>query len=338
MTRLPRVPLLLVVVLALVTACSSSSGGTNATTTAPVATSTALALTPAGKTYGVGRRDITLVDHSRDTAGDAKDHIAPKKGRTLKTVILYPTTDRSDDASSDDDPVAPGRYPLVVFSHGVTASGPAYVGVIKKVAAKGYVVALPTFPLTSGPDGWHNLIDVQNQPADVSFTIGQMLHRSAASSGLLAGHLDPDAVAVAGHSLGAITSLLFYNSCCVDRRVRAVVSLSGVLFPAKKSSDTVEDPPRVPLLLLHGEADKTVPYKSSTHIFDTFTHVPRALVSFPDVGHVQILGQKSLIPAIVAFLDMELRDAPAEWRHLGTKVAHNGDATIAVAGGLPKPD
>ena len=328
-------------VLGLAAACSSSPQGADSTTTVAAVTTTtsATAPTPAGATYGVGRSDVTLVDHSRDTDADPGNDVAARKGRTLPTVILYPSAFSGDDATNDEHPVAEGRFPLVVFSHGVTASGPAYVGVMKQLAAAGYVVALPTFPLTSGPHGWDNISQTTNQPADVSFIIGELLDESAGDDGLLAGHLSPDAVAVAGHSLGAITSLLFYNTCCRDARVKAVVAISGITFPGKTRTDTYDDPPKTPLLLLHGEKDTTLRYDvGSKKIFDeTLTPVPRALVSFPDAGHIDLLGSALFLPSIVAFLDLELRHDPAEWQALGAKIDENGDATIDVAGGLAAP-
>jgi dienelactone hydrolase len=324
------------------TACSSSaSQAGRATTTvassvAPT-TTTSLPITPAGDTYGVGRRDVTLVDPSRDTDADPKKDVAAKKGRTLPTVILYPTADTADHATSDDHPVADGRFPLVVFSHGVTASGPAYVGVMAKLAAVGYVVALPTFPLTSGSGGWNNVGQASNQPADVSFIIDQLLEQSAADHGLLADHLSPDAVAVAGHSLGAITSLLFANTCCRDDRVKAIVAVSGITFPGKSRTDSYDDPPKTPLLMLHGEKDTTLRYDvGSRQIFDkTLDDLPRGLISFADKGHVDVLGSPSFMPSIIAFLDMELRGDPDEWKALGAQIARNGDARVEVAGGLP---
>lgn len=346
MNRAVRALLALAVTLALgaTAACTSSAQADRTatavtTTTVAAATTTTARLAPAGTTYGVGRRDITLVDRSRDTDADPKNHVAAKKGRTLPTVILYPTSDSGDDATVDDHPLADGRFPLVVFSHGVTASGPAYVGVMKQLAAAGYVVALPTFPLTSGPHGWDNISQTVHQPADVSFVIDELLDRSADRDGLLGGHLSPDAVAIAGHSLGAITSLLFFNTCCRDERVKAVVAISGITFPGKTKSDSYDDPPKIPLLMLHGEKDTTLHYDAgSRQVFDkTLDTVPRVLVSFPDAGHIDVLGSPSFLPSIVAFLDLELRGDVAAWKRLGAKIDANGDARIEVAGGLPAP-
>ncbi len=225
----------------------------------------------------------------------------------------------------------------MIFSHGVTASGPAYVPVLKKIAAAGYIVALPTYPLTSGKGGWSNVPQVTNQPADVSFLITQMLKLGSAPSGKFSGHLASDAVGVSGHSLGALTSLFFYNSCCIDKRVKAVVAVSGILYPSK--SGNYDNPPtNLPLLLLHGEKDKTLSYEAgSRHIFDTLTDVPRALVSFPDTGHVDVLGKKGFNDSFVAFLNLELRHDDTDWRKLSGQLNAFGTATIEVGGGLESP-
>lgn len=331
----------LALVLSVTAACSSSGshaaghaadGGARVTTTTAGSART-------GRTYGVGRKDIVLVDASRDTPADKATKTPAKQGRRLPTVILYPTENPKDDASTTGHPVAAGAFPLVVFSHGVTASGPAYVGVMKALVAHGYVVALPTFPLTSGPGGWSNLLGVQQQPGDVSFIITELLARSASGKGLLGGHLDPNAVAAAGHSLGAITSLFYEHTCCRDRRIEAVVAVSGTAFPGPSKSDEFSDSPSdPPLLMLHGKKDKTLRYEGgSRHIFDLITKVPRALVTFPQKGHVDILDSPSFMPSVVAFLDMELRHDPTGWRALSALLAKNGDATIEVGGGLASP-
>lgn len=334
----PVATIAVAILLAVTSACSSSSTSSPAATTVATTarvTTTTVPLTPAGATYGVGRRDITLVDDSRGTDADANGTAPAKKNRTLETVVLYPTTTRSDDGTDDVHPVAPGRFPLVVFAHGVTASGPAYIQVVRGLAAAGYVVALPTFPLTSGAGGWKNLGQAVNQPGDVSFVVTELLDRSADGDALLGDHLSPDAVGVAGHSLGAITSLLFYNSCCRDPRVDAVLAVSGLLFPAKDSDDDYDDPPKTPLLLVHGKQDSTIPSGNSVKTFDEFADVPRALVTMPDADHTTVLVSPSFLPTVVAFFDLELRHDPTEWRGVRGVLDDNGDGTVQVAGGLP---
>ncbi len=333
----------IVVALWLAAACGSSGADPAATTVggsfSATTSTTTIPITPAGGTYGVGRADIVLVDESRDTDADPDNDIPAQEGRTLETVVLYPTEDPDADGSDDSQPVAEGRFPLLVFSHGVTASGPVYAGIVDDIVTAGYVVALPTFPLTAGPTGWDNIDQTTNQPADVSFVISELLERSESGDDLLADRLSPHAVAVGGHSLGSITSVLFYNTCCLDDRVKAVVGLSGIMFPGPEPTDTYSNAPsQVPLLLLHGTDDGTLAYEGgSLKTYQTLDGLPRALVTFPDVGHSDILVSPSMIPSVVAFLDLTLRQSLSGWEALEETLEDNGDATIEVAGGLPVP-
>jgi predicted dienelactone hydrolase len=232
-------------------------------------------------------------------------------------------------------PVAEGRFPVLEFSHGVTASGPAYTGFLQPLARAGYVVVAPTFPLTSGAGGWTDLNDYRNQPADVSFVLNEVLALDGKDGDALQGHLATDAVAVAGHSLGAITTLGFVNSCCDDERVKAIVEISGVELPF--DGGTFDAPPKVPALLIHGKDDNTVPYQGSVNAFGTLPG-PRAFLTFPQGGHVDPVSSKDDAPVtestVKAFLALELRGDDTAWKALPaqTKVG-----AIQVAGGLAAP-
>ena len=65
----------------------------------------------------------------------------------------------------------------------------------------------------------------------MSFVIGRVL-RLARTDPSLRRTVDRHDVEIAGHSLGAITTLgLALNSCCHDRRVEAAVAFSGLVLP-----------------------------------------------------------------------------------------------------------
>ena len=298
-----------------------------------------LDLVHAGRTFGVGRTDLTYVDSSRGTPADPTNHRPARPDRTLPTVILYPTDEPSDDARSDDHPMSTGRFPLLVFVHGRTGTGPSYSNYLEAVAAKGYVVALPTMPLTSGAHAQASFAPVVSQPADVRFLIERLLAEASVAGNLLHSHLAPGAVAVGGHSLGALTTLLFTNSCCHDPQVKAIVAASGELYPGPEPTDSYDDPPPdLPMLLLHGAEDPVIPYRSgSKRIFDRDIDVPRALVTFPTAGHVDLLGRAAFADSIVAFLDLVLRNDAKRWHELSGTLARDGAAHIVVAGSLPTP-
>jgi predicted dienelactone hydrolase len=117
---------------------------------------------------------------------------------------------------------------VIVFSHGAGATVPPYRSALDLRVRRGYVVVAATFPLSSGTaPGGTSLADYREQRADVSFVISRVL-RLARREGL-ARTIDRRSIAVAGHSLGAVTSLaLVANGCCRDRRVDAPVAWAPV--------------------------------------------------------------------------------------------------------------
>src|SRR5206468_5121258 len=99
-------------------------------------------------TYGVGHRQLMLVDGTRATP--AWGGQPALTSRALPTEVWYPTASTGGSTPVEDAPLATGkRYPLVVNSPGLgdIGIGEAYVGIA--LASHGYVVASPTFPLTS---------------------------------------------------------------------------------------------------------------------------------------------------------------------------------------------
>ena len=149
-----------------------------------------------------------------------------------------------------------GPYPLVVFVHGAGAPPEFYEDLITDVAADGHVVVAPAMPGSSDNAGVAALLALPFQPGRVRQVIeGVTEGRDAIPAA------DPERVVIAGHSLGAMTALATaYNTCCMDRRVDAVVSIAGQLatFPGG-----VWNSGTVPVLFVHGRADETVAYTGS---------------------------------------------------------------------------
>jgi len=89
--------------------------------------------------------------------------------------------------------LAHGPYPLVVFSHGFGANGPAYGFFIRQWTEAGYVVAAPTFPPThAGTAGGPDVSDYNQQPADVSFVITKLLKKNAKPTSAIHGVIERD--------------------------------------------------------------------------------------------------------------------------------------------------
>jgi fermentation-respiration switch protein FrsA (DUF1100 family) len=250
-------------------------------------------LTP--RTYPVASVTETFVDTSRPTPPNGSYPGSPT--RTLPTLVLYP----------QQPPGQHRRFPLVVFSHGFTANGPVYTSVLTPWAAHGYVVAAPTFPLSSGgAPGGPTIADYANQPGDVSFVITQMLQLDHSKGSPVSRLINGYRIGVAGHSLGAITTLgVSENSCCQDPRIEAAVSIAGLELPFPGGHFfTGNDPP---LLLIHGTADRTLPYSASQTLFAD-ARSPKFFLTLQGAPHTPFFNPWGpvITDTVLAFLDSYL--------------------------------
>ena len=135
--------------------------------------------------------------------------------------------------------VTPGNTepsPVVLVGPGSGASQRAVAKTdAAALAARGYVGVALDFPCTNAP-GFSTTdpavaLDVYHQPADVSFVLTSLLSLSAAPGNVLSGLLDPTRVGLVGTSSGAVTGLLFFNTCCTDGRIRAMEIIKGFPLP-----------------------------------------------------------------------------------------------------------
>ena len=94
--------------------------------------------------------------------------------RPLPTIIWYPAAGAPGGEPSADAPAAPGRYPVVLFSHGLGGQPEGFADVAKALAQAGFVVAAPAYPHTKkhAPDYDRN--DVPNQPADAEYVLSEV--------------------------------------------------------------------------------------------------------------------------------------------------------------------
>lgn len=149
-----------------------------------------------------------------------------------------------------------GPFPLVLFVHGAGAPPEFYEDLLTDLAAEGNVVVAPAMPGSVDDAGLSALSALPFQPGRVEQVIDAVTEGRESISAV-----DPERVVVAGHSLGAMTALATaFNTCCVDRRIDAVVAIAGQLaaFPGG-----VWNTGRVPVLLVHGRLDDTIAYTGS---------------------------------------------------------------------------
>jgi dienelactone hydrolase len=287
---------------------------------------------PIGK-YAVGVQTHTFVDSTRPT--DANGDAPAVPTRTLKTTIYYPAAGPPTEAPTENAPpdAKHGRYPLVLFSHGIYATGAVYLDVLKTWASAGYVVAAPNYPLSSadipgGVNFGRGVADTHNQPADATFVINEVLKDKQ-----LGAIADSKRIGASGHSLGGITTYgLAYSACCRDKRIKAALPMSGFAGVVEPIEQYVWDG-QAPLLALHGDADGTVPYVSDVNTF-AWAKPPKFLLTFPGAGHIfPFLGgdteqAAALKQSTVAFLDRYLKDDKSALDRLRTSANVPGTASL----------
>jgi dienelactone hydrolase len=171
----------------------------------------------------------------------------------------------------------------VVFGHGFALTPGPYARLLRAWTRAGYVVAAPVFPLeNANAPGGPDESDLVNQPRDMSFVISQLVAASHAGRGPLAGMIDPNRIAAAGHSDGGETALAVgYDPAFHDKRVGAVVVLSGARIPGRGLRTAGH---RVALLATQGTAD---PVNSPSATYDFFAAVgrPKFLLRLYGAGH-----------------------------------------------------
>jgi fermentation-respiration switch protein FrsA (DUF1100 family) len=239
---------------------AACTGKTDVVAAAPIlASTTASSLAPKSVTpyvppvgqapwqrFDVGLRDLHF------TRGD----------RSLPVRIWFPT--------------APGRYPLVLFSHGLTSQPSDFNDLLTRWAQAGFVVAGPKYPHTSYEAPQFDSGDIVNQPADASFVLDSILGLGVHDP--LPAILDPQRIAAAGHSGGAITTAGLF-SAHRDVRLKAGIVVAGTDFQGTPFTG-----PAAGMLFVHGRKDDTVSYGAGHTVFEA---VPwsRSMLTITDGGH-----------------------------------------------------
>jgi len=252
----------------------------------------------------VTRSERTWVDPTRPTPPNSM--FPGASSRTLRTLIWQPATRTP--------------LPLFIMAHGFDNLPEAFETLASTIAAAGFVVAAPAFPVTNhnapGP-AVTKLGDAGHQPADISFVITQILAANATAGDALQGRISADDIAVLGTSLGGTTVVaLTRKDCCRDPRVRASLLWAAApidILASLFGEDSIAAGP--PTLVAHGTADETVPYKDSQTLY-TQIDAPKVFLGIAGATHgSSILAttlpltvvQEVSARAIVAFLNAMFR-------------------------------
>ncbi len=274
-------------------------GGSSPSTRPPRPTTTPPPPLPAvARPFGVGGIQVSFTDTGRP-AGD-------KPVRLLRTTVWYPAAAPATQRGGQL-PAANGVFPVVVFAHGWAVSAADYARLLQEVAAAGYIVVAPDFPLTSRVNGAVDERDTFNEPLDLSFLIGQV-QSQLNTTGVLAGRVWSGPVGAMGQSDGAtVVMALGMNDCCIDARVASIVALSGKAsgwvngwFPADST----------PVLDIHGDNDTINPIANGRSVLQRAA-AGSALVTVAGGDHAKIFTSGEAVPAVakiaIDWLDLTLR-------------------------------
>ena len=218
----------------------------------------ALLTTPAGVRDVAGTRHGTAADASRNGRHARRRPVTGKgigaDGRTLRAQ------NRRAYATAGARPAA-GRFPLIIFSHGLSSSPERFAPALAGWASAGFVVVAPTYPYTSEFTHDYRREDFARQPADARFVLERALRLDGTPGDPLRGRIDTDRIAAVGHSAGGYTTSGLFTAGH-DPRLRAGVILAGWAAPGAFAGTPAT------MLFMQGVADPVVPMATSRAAFD----------------------------------------------------------------------
>lgn len=226
-----------------------------------------------------------------------------------------------------------GPRPVVLLSHGATSSRLAHIGLCELLASHGYIVAAPdhrghTMADKLGGVSWNERAQAaMNRPLDLSRTLDELLARNVDGRSIFEGTIDPDRVAVAGHSFGGRTAMGLVgarfnaprqaqecNDNADDRRCAALpvfgqepyryrdtrikaallITPSGYRFYRGDGVSEVD----VPTLIVGARNDHTTPYDVHHGPIYESLKGPRYLLSLDRAGHLTATDVCSIIDSV----------------------------------------
>jgi predicted dienelactone hydrolase len=288
---------------------------------------------PAGEfgPYPVGVATLALSDPSRS-------HVQGTGPRPLLTEVYYPSTSAAiagvprDIVSVLNIPIvatpayrdvaiAPGPFPLVLFSHGNLGIRFQSFFFAAHLASHGYVVVTPDHHGNTFVDQLMGVGDPQsavNRPLDLSFLIDQFLAFNTQDGHRFEGAIIPDAIGASGHSFGGFTVFALAGTTG-DPRIRAILPQA----PAAAFSDSFLHGITIPVLIIGGSIDTTTPFdEQQQRPFDLLPSGARvvAVAEIANAGHFTFSDFCEVQRELLAFLGGF--DEACEPRHLPWRHAH----------------
>jgi dienelactone hydrolase len=251
-------------------------------------------------TFALGLRNLTL--HRGD--------------RTLVTTIWYPAIGEAGRSARTDAPVAPGQFPVLLFSHGLNGMPSHQAPIHTRLAAAGFVVIAPAYPYTKQGASPFNAGDVGNQPADALYVLNSVLQLDSQRADPFSGHLLGDRAGAYGYSAGGFTTAGMLTGAR-DATVKAAVVIAGGSMGRFSG-------PSTPVLFVHGDQDQVVGYQSGRNAY-TSVSWPKAFLTQVGADHSSYFStsSKGFTPMVATMRDF------FRWSLYGDPSAKDRLATVA---------
>ncbi|MEX2218200.1 MAG: hypothetical protein WD749_05515 [Phycisphaerales bacterium] len=332
-----------------------------------------------------------VTEHQATWRDEARLRDVPVKTYTPAPPARAPESAATPANKGTGQAGAPERFPVVVFSHGMGGTRDAYGYFGRHLASHGYIVIHPQHagsdaaavgrqardrvlpgrqpqePAEGTGRGAMGLVldnvndpdNLRNRPLDVSFVIDHATRDPALSA-----RLDPDRIAVGGHSFGSYTALAVGGmkvhvpaggqraasnepSSFHDPRVKALIAMSPQGADVMGIRPGAWDSLRVPTLFLTGTKDYGQGQRPAAwrrEAFDKAPAIDAGLIVLTDATHMTFSGRAGLLggsrhsrhirwvlASSTAFLDSHLKGDKDAAAWLGTMDETIGeDGTVEV--------
>ena len=245
--------------------------------------------------HAVGRRSIVMVDPDRSGRLLGVDLWYPARAESVHLPLsryeLFPGVSFEAAAARHDAPALPGRFPVVVFSHGRTGMRFAYSMLCEALAARGAVVVAADHPgdvladwlLGSHADDRTNEV---NRVADAHLLIRALVHGHDGVPVDVLNAVDHDRIVLAGHSYGAYTA---FATVAGARGVPASDRIAAVVvyqpYTRTMSDDLLGRVTAPALLVVSGRDRVTPPESDAERPWALLRGRPTWRLDLPTAGH-----------------------------------------------------
>ncbi|HEV7731851.1 MAG TPA: hypothetical protein VGR62_06800 [Candidatus Binatia bacterium] len=236
--------------------------------------------------YAVGVRTLTFT----------KTSVTTGEPRVLTTTVWYPTVKRSgtlEEFGRRDAKVKPGRYPLIIYSHGNCGLPTEASYLTMALASWGFVVAAPPHPGNTRDDGAACIANFAdsgvNRVPDVQFTLDGMLAEAVSPSSPFNRRIRTTDIGMSGGSFGGFTTLFAVQQDA--RFTAAMANVPGGYDVLAGGSDIT-----IPTMIQGAADDQVVPFATESARLFTKLAGPRYLVKVFSTSHLSFFDECGCLP------------------------------------------